>query len=245
MVKFLYKVYFWVIVIPIFAVLTILAALFCTVGCMLGGERIFAYWPGALWAKSACVLTGCRVKVSGREHIRKGQSYVFVSNHQGAFDIFLIYGYLGAPIKWMMKKSLGNIPFVGMACRKAGFIFVDHSSARAAQKSIAEAVSHLHDGYSLIVFPEGTRSRDGHLQQFKRGAFMIAFQTALPVVPVTLNGTFNVMQGNKWDIYPHRLEMVIHPPLKLPEDAGSKEASLKFVADTREIISSSLWEEYR
>lgn len=97
----------------------------------------------------------------GREHIDRKQSYVFVANHQGAFDIFLIYGFLGVPIKWVMKAGIAKIPFVGTACRAAGFIFVDNSTPKAAARSVLEAERCLRNGASVVVFPEGSRTYTG------------------------------------------------------------------------------------
>ena len=99
MLRILYMLYLWLFVVPVFVVLTILTALTVIVGCLLGGERIFAYYPGMIWSWLTCHLALCPVKVKGRENIDRKKSYVFVANHQGAFDIFLIFGFLGVPIK--------------------------------------------------------------------------------------------------------------------------------------------------
>ena len=159
MAKLLYPIYFILIALPLFVLLTALTALLTTVGCLLGGERVFSYYPGMIWSRLTCLLVLSPVHVRGREHLQRGRSYVFAANHQGAFDIFLVYGFIGLPIKWMMKAGLERIPLVGYACRAAGFIFVDNSSPRAARRSIAEAERRLKDGFSLAVFPEGPRSR--------------------------------------------------------------------------------------
>jgi 1-acyl-sn-glycerol-3-phosphate acyltransferase len=231
---------------PVFAITTMLTAAIVAVGCILGGEKFFSYYPGMLWARIACILTLCPVKIKGRENIKKGQSYVFVSNHQGAFDIFLIYGYLGAPIKWMMKKGLAKIPLVGFACRMAGFTFVDNSSARSAHKSVQEAERSLQYGRSLIVFPEGSRSPDGHVKRFKRGAYQIAVDQQLPIVPITLNGPYKVMPTGSWDVYPHRMEMIIHPPvLTHKKENDDKEQLQKLVDATQKTIFSALWKEFK
>ncbi|MDR2146752.1 MAG: 1-acyl-sn-glycerol-3-phosphate acyltransferase [Tannerella sp.] len=246
MLKILYKIYFWLVAVPLYAIATALTATTVIVGRMFGGEKFFSYYPGMVWSRLATVLTLCPVKVTGREHITKGQSYVFVSNHQSAFDIFLIYGHLGVPIKWMMKKGLEKIPLVGLACKKAGFIFVDNSSAKAAQKSVLEAKEKIKNsgGSSLIVFPEGGRTKDGHLQAFKRGAYLIAMEMQLPIVPITLNGTYKVMKMNSFNIMPHRLEMFIHEALAPPPDMGKEH--LQALADTtRETIFASLWKEFQ
>ncbi|MDR1523668.1 MAG: 1-acyl-sn-glycerol-3-phosphate acyltransferase [Tannerella sp.] len=246
MLHVLFKVYFRLIAMPVFAVITILTASIVAAGCILGGERFFSYYPGMLWARIACILTLCPVKIKGRENIKKGQSFVFVSNHQGAYDIFLIYGYLGAPIKWMMKKGLAKIPLVGFACRMAGFTFVDTSSARSAQKSVREAERNLQHGRSLIVFPEGSRTPDGHMHRFKRGAYQIAVDQQLPIIPITLNGPYKVLPIGSWDAYPHRMEMIIHPPV-MPhkKENDGKEQLQKLVDTTQKTIYSMLWDEFK
>lgn len=112
MMRMLYVVYLWLFFVPIFLVLTLITAVTVIIGCLLGGEKIFAYYPGMIWSRLTCYLALCPVTVKGREHIDRKQSYVFVANHQGAFDIFLIYGFLGVPIKWVMKAGIAKIPFV-------------------------------------------------------------------------------------------------------------------------------------
>jgi 1-acyl-sn-glycerol-3-phosphate acyltransferase len=246
MLKILFKIYFWLFAVPVFAIATLLTATIVIIGCILGGERFFSYYPGMLWSRLACILTLCPVKVVGREHILKKQSYVYVSNHQSAYDIFLIYGYLGAPIKWMMKKGLAKIPFVGYACRKAGFVFVDSSSAKTAQKSITEAEKTIRrGGSSLVVFPEGGRTPDGHLQRFKRGAYQIASELRLPIIPITLNGPFKVMQMNSFNIFPHRMEMIIHQAVESVPESAEKERLQQLADRTRNTIFSSLWKEFQ
>ena len=241
----LYLVYFWLIVVPIFLVLTILTALTTIVGCLLGGERIFSYYPGMIWSRLTCYLALCPVTVKGREHIKRGRSYVFVANHQGAFDIFLIYGFLGVPIKWVMKAGIGRIPLVGAACRAAGFIFVDHSTRKAATRSVAEAERRLRDGASVVVFPEGSRTLSGKMGRFKKGAYQMAVDQRLPIIPITLNGPFNVLPIGSLNVRPHRMEMVIHPAL--PTDGlDTSHKDLQDLADqTRAVIATDLWEAYR
>jgi len=246
MIKVLYKVYFWLIAIPVFIVVTIITATIVIIGCIFGGERFFSYYPGMLWSRIVCMITLCPVSIKGQENILKGKSCVFVSNHQGAFDIFLIYGHLGTPIKWMMKKGLAKIPFVGFACRMAGFIFVDNSTARAAQKSVKEAKHSLKYGRSLIIFPEGARTPDGRLGHFKRGAYQIAVEQQLPIIPITLNGPYKILPIGSFNIKPNRMEMIIHPPV-IPHKKGEadKEMLQNLVNSTQQTIYSALWEEFK
>lgn len=245
MLRILYLVYLWLIAVPIFLVLTALTAVTTIIGCLLGGERIFSYYPGMIWSRLTCYLTLCPVRVKGREHIDRKKSYVFVSNHQGAYDIFLIYGFLGVPIKWVMKAGIAKIPLVGAACKAAGFIFVDSSSRKAATRSVTEAEQCLQHGASVVVFPEGSRTYDGKMIRFKKGAYQMAVDQHLSLIPITLNGPFDVVPIGSLNIHRHPLEMVIHAPVST-EGVESSNKDLQQLADTtQQIIASALWEKYR
>jgi 1-acyl-sn-glycerol-3-phosphate acyltransferase len=246
MKRLIYLMYFWLIAMPVFFVFTILTAVVVMAGCLLGGEKFFSAYPGMLWSRLTCLITLCPVKVCGREHLKPEQSYIFVANHQSAFDIFLIYGYLGYSIKWMMKAGLSKIPLVGTACRAAGFIFVDQSSPRAALRSMAEAEYRLKNGASLVVFPEGSRTGTGKMSRFHKGAFRMALDQRLPIAPITLNGPFRVLPIGSLNVHPHRMEMVIHPPITVNEQTIAEYGSLQVLTTcARDIIASALWEEFR
>ncbi|MDD2437831.1 MAG: lysophospholipid acyltransferase family protein [Massilibacteroides sp.] len=246
MLNFFYKIYVWLFFVPVFLVLTILTAVTVIVGCLLGGEKIFAYYPGMFWSKLTCYLALCPVRVSGRENINKTKSYVFVANHQGAFDIFLIYGFLGVPIKWVMKAGLGKIPFVGAACRAAGFVFVDNTTFKAAAKTICEAEHSLRNGASIAIFPEGSRTNDGKMKRFKKGAYQIAVDQHLSIIPITLNGPFNVLPIGSLNLKRHRLEMVIHAPVDTGGLNPLEKKNLQQLANvTQETIAVALWNEYK
>lgn len=244
---FFYQILIWL---PIFLTITIITALTVTIGCLCGGKKFFSYYPGSLWSKLVCIITLCPVKVVGREKLDKKQSYIFVANHQGAYDIFLIYGYLGQPIKWVMKQSLRRIPFVGKACEAAGFIFVDSSSPKAAAKTIHEAEAQLKNGASIAIFPEGSRTQTGKMDKFKKGAYQMALDLKLPIVPITINGSYDVMPIGSVLINPHKLELIIHDPI--PTDhiqlENMREAAVKIrelVDESRGAIESGLWDKYK
>jgi 1-acyl-sn-glycerol-3-phosphate acyltransferase len=235
---------------PVALTLTILTAVSTTIGCSLGGERIFSYYPGMYWSKLFCIITLSPVKVIGREKLDKKQSYVFVANHQGAYDIFLIYGYLGQPIKWVMKQSLRKIPLVGKACEAAGFIFVDNSSPKAAARTIQEAEQRLKNGASIAIFPEGSRSKTGKVATFKKGAYQMAMDLKLPIVPVTINGSYEVMPIHSYFIHPHKMELIIHDPI--PTDnlvsTNLREAASnirQLLDESKKEIESGLWSKYQ
>lgn len=155
------------------------------------------------------------VKVEGRELLERKQSYIFVANHQGSYDIFLVYGFLGRSFRWMMKKSLRNIPLIGKACESAGHIFVDKSGPKAIYRTCQQGRQVLKNGVSLMVFPEGARSFTGHMGKFRRGAFQMADELQLPVVPVTIDGSFDVLPRQKGISFVtwHPLRLVIHAPI--------------------------------
>ena len=178
-----------------------------------------------------------RVKVVGRENIDKNTSYIFVANHQGAFDIFSIYGYLNHNFKWLMKKSLEKLFMVGPACRRAHHIFVDDSNITAIKHTIEEAEDTLKDGMSLVIFPEGSRTWDGKMIPFKRGAFMLAGEFKLPVVPITIDGSFKAMPRFSYNVSPCRITMSIHKPI-YPGERGFN--TKKLMIQCRDEIESSL-----
>lgn len=236
--KILYRIYQLCIVLPIFLVLTLLTALTTIIGSLIGGARVWGYYPGKIWSQLTCYLLLLPVKVKGREKLDKHTSYVFAPNHQGAFDIFLIYGFLGGNFKWMMKKSLRKIPFVGKACESAGHIFVDRTNPKGMLTTIRQAERSLTNGVSLVVFPEGSRTKDGNLGSFKRGAFQLADDLQLPVVPVTINGSFDVLPRNaKW-VHRHRLTLTIHQPIP-PHGKGPENVKI-LMDDTYKAIASEL-----
>jgi 1-acyl-sn-glycerol-3-phosphate acyltransferase len=232
-----YLFYQYLIAGPIFVVATFLTALITALACSIGNKDFWGYWPAHIWARFTCIIFLMRVEVIGRENINKGESYVFVANHQGAYDIWSIYGYLNHNFKWLMKKSLEKIFAVGWACRKAGQVFVDDSSVAGIKETIAEAEQTLKHGMSVVIFPEGSRSWDGKMIPFKRGAFMLAGEFKLPVVPVTIDGSFKAMPRSTYNMTPTRIRLVIHKPI-YPGERGFN--TKKLMAECRSEINSAL-----
>lgn len=241
--KYLYYLYQLVIVLPLFLCSTILTALVTTVGCTLGDGHFWGYYPGKLWSQFTIRILLLPVKVEGRKYVEKGQSYVFVANHQGAFDIFLIYGFLGRNFKWMMKQSLRKIPLVGKACEAAHHIFVDKSGPSKIKESYEKAREELKDGMSLVVFPEGARTHTGKMGPFRRGAFMLADELQLAVVPLTINGSFNVLprQRDGRFVHWHPLRLTIHQPI-YPVGKGTDNIQT-IMSESCQVIKGSLEQE--
>lgn len=239
---YLFRVYQWLIAAPILLVLTLLACIATFIGTRLFGHSAGGYYAPMIWSRCMCLLWGVRVKVKGRENITPGQSYVFVANHQGAFDIWSIYGYLGHRFKWLMKKELRRVFFVGAACDTAGHVFVDDSSIAGVKQTIADAEERLKGGMSVVIFPEGSRTYDGRMLPFKRGAFMLAAEFGLPVVPITIDGSFRVMPRTTYNVTPGTVTLTIHKPI-LPGEGGFN--TKKLMAECRDVIASALPPEQR
>ena len=234
---FFYRTYQIIIMLPLMVVVTIITSLIVMAGSILFGGRIMGYYPSMFWARIMAWLTFVRVTVHGKENVRKGQSYIFVANHQGAYDIFAIYGWLSHNFVWMMKKSLQKIPLVGYACLRAGHIYVDRRSPSGIQQTMALAEKRIAEGRSVVVFPEGTRSRNGRLGIFKRGAYMLAEEFRLPVVPVTINGAYKIMPTGSRLPRPGHITLTIHKPITAGEN-GHNMATL--MAESRQAIASAL-----
>ena len=243
--KYLYRIYQIVIALPIIIVLTLLTALTTSVGCILGNGHFWGYYPPVIWSKWVLWVLFLPVKVTGRENLKHGESYVFVSNHQGAFDIFLIFGHLHRNFKWMMKQQLRKIPFVGYACEKSHHIFVDRRNPAKMMATYDKARATLKNGMSLVVFPEGSRTYDGRIGKFKRGAFMLADELQLPVVPLTINGSFDVMpRTSKWYwVRRRKLTLTIHAPI-YPQSQGAENVA-RLMEESRKVIESGLDEKYK
>ena len=240
----LYKVYKLLIALPIIFVATVLTSLITILGGFINAH-VFGYYPGRIWSKVVLRVLLLPIHVEGREHLHPRQSYVFVANHQGPVDIFLIYGYLGRNFKWMMKKALRKMPLVGVACEKARHIFVDKSGPKAIKETIDKARATLQNGTSLVVFPEGSRSFTGHMGLFRKGAFQLADDLQLPVVPVTIDGSFDVltrMAGFNF-VHWHPLRLVIHEPI--PPVGEGKEDIKHTMEEAYRVIMNSLPERHQ
>lgn len=238
--KYLWLAYQWLIAAPIFIVLTFITAVITMLMTAVFGDRIGGYWAPHIWSRIVCGLVFVRVKVVGREKIDKKSSYVFVANHQGAFDIWAIYGFLNHNFKWLMKKSLEKIFMVGKACKIGGHVFVDQNNLTSIRDTIADARTKLKGGMSLVIFPEGSRSRDGSMSDFKRGAFLLASEFNVPVVPITIDGAYKVMPRSTYNIRPGVIRLVIHDPIK-PVDG--KFNTKKLMAQCYDTIASALPEQ--
>ena len=183
------------------------------------------------------------VSVEGAGHADPSRSCVVVANHVSQVDILALYGWLDLDLKWVMKKELRKLPGVGIGCEKAGHIFIDRKNPAEAKQTVNAALERLHEGIGILFFAEGTRSLDGRLGPFKKGAFRIAASQQLPILPVTLVGTGEVLPAKTLRLFPGRVRVVIHPPIEPVPD--NPDAINDLMNRTRDTIASALPEAYR
>lgn len=231
-----YNLYKWLIVVPVLLLSTLILGSTIIVFCFLGlanfSSRVFA----TLWARLNAVVTLMRVRIEGKEHLEPGQSYVLVANHLSLVDIYVLYGFTGIDIKWVMKKELRNVPILGYACQLMGHIYVDRSNTEKALASIEEARETIKDGMCVVFFPEGTRSRTQELRQFKKGAFRMAQDLGVPVVPVSIHNTNRVLPSDTLDWRPGSVRLRFHEPIAIGKDSDVNQIAVQ----TRDIIVDAL-----
>lgn len=234
-----YLLYQLVIAYPLAGIATMLTGLSMTLFGKFVHVKGGDYYPAVLWAKFMIRIFLLPMKVVGLENLEPDKKYIFVANHQGFWDVFMMFGYLGHNFKWMMKDSLRKMPFVGKGCYDTGHIFVNRESP---QKEIfVKAIRILKSGTSLGIFAEGTRTDTGRLGEFKKGAFAIADMTQVEVVPLAIEGSFKLLPKKAIFMNWTPLKITIMKPLA-PIGKG-KENVEYLMNESRSAIAKALGEE--
>lgn len=180
--------------------------------------------------------TKTTTKITGIENIPQGPC-VFVSNHQGIFDGFLFFGFINKPIGFIAKKEIKKLPLISGWLEMLHTVFIDRENIRESVKAINAGVENVKSGYSMIIFPEGTRSLGGKMKEFKRGSMKLAFNAGVPVVPVTIEGTYRVLETGS-QVTGNKLYMVIHKPIGVTK--LTKEEKSNFAETVHDIIETEL-----
>ena len=235
--RVVYQPYKWFFILPLLGVSTLICGTSAVIVSLLSTPRTGGIC-GVLWAKVNSFFTPMTVTVVGAENINPGTSYVICANHQSFYDIYVLYGWMGVDFKWVMKKELEKVPVLGFACKVLGHIFIDRSDSKRAVETINAAKTKIVNGTSVLFFPEGSRSSDGIMKPFKKGAFRMAIDLGLPVLPVTINGTQKVLPKGGIDLKPGAVTMMIHKPISVK---NYQEENLSELMDkTRMIMNASL-----
>lgn len=165
------------------------------------------------WAKRLLFFAGVRIETIGLKNLEKGKSFVFVSNHSSYFDIPAIFVAIPQQIRIMYKKELEKIPFFGWYLRVSDFIPVEREESASARRSLTKAVQLIKENISVLIFPEGTRSFDGELQDFKRGAFLLALKANKEIVPLTIRGSYEILPRGKLVFLPGKIKVIVGRPI--------------------------------
>jgi len=176
------------------------------------GEVVHRY--ARLWGRAALWANRVKVRVEGMENLKGEGPYIFMSNHQGSYDIFALLGHLPFQFKWLAKKELFSIPFFGWTMAAAGYISIDREGTRETVKAMNKAAERIRDGMSVVVFPEGSRSPDGKIQDFKKGGFTLAIKSKVPVVPVALTGSREIMPKQRLTAASGEIKIRVSHPIE-------------------------------
>ena len=166
------------------------------------------------WAKLVMKTAGAKINIIGLENVPKDETLLFVSNHQSNFDIPLLLGCIDVPKGFIAKKELENWPFISTWMKYRNCIFMDRDNLRKSAEAIVDGIKILNSGYSMVVFPEGTRSKGKPVGEFKGGSFKLATKSKCTIVPITINGTYKLMESNKNLVKSADIELIIHPTIK-------------------------------
>jgi 1-acyl-sn-glycerol-3-phosphate acyltransferase len=209
----IYKLHTFVICVWTFLV-TVGLGILAIVSAYFSKTGNFPHKIAQFWARQLLWIAGVRVAVQGLEHLIPDRSYIFMANHQSNFDIPVLLGRLPAQFRWLAKAELFKIPVFGPAMKGCGYISIDRSDRKRAFASLAEAAETIRSGTSVMIFPEGTRSVDGEIKGFKKGGFVLSVDAGVPIIPILLKGTFEIMPKGRLTIRRRPVVMTICPPIE-------------------------------
>jgi 1-acyl-sn-glycerol-3-phosphate acyltransferase len=222
--------------IPLISIYTIVLGTLSLASSVVDHGGRFAHRCARWWAQLILGTTGVRVHVSGTGRLRTGASYVFASNHQSIYDIPIVFATIRRDLRIVAKASLGHFPFLGWHLRLAGHVLVDRDRPGAGVvKRMRRLVA---DGASVIIFPEGTRSIDGNVGRFKGGIFLMAIETRLPIVPVTIEGSRHVMRKGRLTVCPGEVTLTVHDPI--PTDGLTREDARALAERVRSVVTGAV-----
>ena len=194
--------------------------------------------PAVIWCKLTCWIFLIPVKVVDRDkYVKKDQNYIFVANHQGMFDIFVMYGYVCKRFKWIMKDTLRKMPLLGRACAQTGHIFVNRSTPQ--KDLLRKSINILKSGASMGIFPEGTRCRNGKMNPFKKGAFVIANMTQVPIIPITIDGSYDILPKGCKCLHWSPVTLTFHAPIEC--NGRDAENVDRMMAEAETAIANTLY----
>jgi 1-acyl-sn-glycerol-3-phosphate acyltransferase len=220
-------------------VLTMILATIITLAGLIDRQGKVVYRINKFWTWAILRAGGVKLKVTGLEKLDPSRPYIFMVNHQSNVDIpILIQGLPRFQLRWIAKKELLWVPFFGWAMWATKHITVDRANSISAVKSLRRAKERIAAGISVVVFPEGTRSRDGQLLRFKKGGLLLAVETNTEIVPVTIRGSRDLLPSGAWRLRSGTVEVIVDQPVSI---AGYRPGNLRLLSDqVRQTIAGHL-----
>jgi len=212
--RLLYLLYTWLVFIPLFVLDTLFVGCLRLLLAPFLSARKVGFSTAVPWSRVGLLFSWVKVHVHGLEHIDRSQSYIVVANHLSLFDIWVLYGWLRMDLRWVAKKEVAWIPIIGICCVALGHVFIDRANRNKAMASLEKARARITRGTSILFFPEGTPSRTGKITPFKKGDFHMAKELNLPVLPVSMLGTQEILPSDTARLTPAReVRLIIHAPI--------------------------------
>ena len=188
---------------------TIVLALLVIVLSPFDRRGNLVHYIGKFWALLNVYLSGTRLAIKGRERIERGRTYIVMSNHQSLFDVWALIGMIPLQLRWVIKSEIRKVPIFGYALERMGHIYIDRGQRKETVRKLEEALYKIRERASVVIFPEGTRSKDGHLQRFHTGGAVMAIKAGIPILPVTVNGGRFVLPRDTLALMPGKIEVVV------------------------------------
>jgi len=231
-----YTIFGWIVIVFIFLSHAFVSRLFILP--FTKNKEEASHFSTRPFLKCGAALMGVKITVEGIENIPKESSFIIASNHQSLIDIAIYLMMIPRKFSFFAKKELISVPILGGNIENMGHFIVDRNNTRVAVKQMDVARKKLESGYNLLVFPEGTRTLDGSVGEFKKGAFMMAVQTGLPIIPTYIDGAFGIVNKASWKIHPGDITLKIGKPIPVQkqEKRHEKEAAEQLAKQARDAV---------
>ncbi len=219
------------------AIVTILDTTKVVIQIALFGNKGFRR-TAKVWADKILWIIGVKIETKGLENVNRHESYIFAANHSSLMDIPVLQSTIPVDFRIIYKKELEKVPIWGYGLKKSPYIGIIREDPREAMKSVEEAIESIKAGDSVLIYPEGTRSPDGELQEFKRGAFMMASRSGKPIIPVAILGSNKVLPNKKFELNPGKVRLVFGKPIFM--EVTSREDERKLMEKVYEALKNML-----
>lgn len=216
-------------------IVTILLAILALIAALIEPKGRLYNFISKVWSNTILWISGVKVELIGKEHLRADESYVYVSNHVSNFDIPVVIKAIPGQLRLVFKKELAKIPIFGWQLKLGPYILIDRQNPSKAMQSLNQAIEKIKLGVSVLLFAEGTRSKDGSIQSFKRGAFTLATRSGKKIVPVTIKGTYEILPKKKFNLRSGKVKLIIDKPIE-HDGNTDKISEVSLMNEVRDII---------